>query len=279
MSKYLGDFAAGDTIDFMFTTFRPSTGAPFTLGGTPAVSVYKDNSTTQSTAGITLTASFDSVTGLNHVRITTSSDGTFYADGSTFECVITTGTVDSVSVVGSCIGRFTLRDQACLYPTTAGRKLDVSATGEAGIDLANVGSPTTTLNLSGTTISTSQQITSVSGSVGSIGTGGISSTSFASGAITNTVIATDAIGSDELATTAIEEIADGILKRKLDSSGNETSTTSSDRTVRNALRILRNKVDASTGATVDVYNESDTTVIWSANITTSASADPIVKVG
>lgn len=279
MSKYLGDFAAGDTIDFMFTTFRPSTGAPFTLGGTPAVSVYKDNSTTQSTAGITLTASFDSVTGLNHVRITTSSDGTFYADGSAFECVITTGTVDSVSVVGSCIGRFTLRDQACLYPTTAGRKLDVSATGEAGIDLANVGSPTTTLNLSGTTISTSQQITSVSGSVGSIGTGGISSTSFASGAITNTVIATDAIGSDELATTAIEEIADGILKRKLDSSGNETSTTSSDRTVRNALRILRNKVDASTGATVDVYNESDTTVIWSANITTSASADPIVKVG
>lgn len=279
MSKYLGDFAAGDTIDFMFTTFRPSTGAPFTLGGTPAVSVYKDNSTTQSTAGITLTASFDSVTGLNHVRITTSSDGTFYADGSAFECVITTGTVDGVSVVGSCIGRFTLRDQACLYPTTAGRKLDVTATGEAGIDLANVGSPTTTLNLSGTTISTSQQITSVSGSVGSIGTGGISSTSFASGAITNTVIATDAIGSDELATTAIEEIADGILKRKLDSSGNETSTTSSDRTVRNALRILRNKVDASTGATVDVYNESDTTVIWSANITTSASADPIVKVG
>lgn len=279
MSKYLGDFAAGDTIDFMFTTFRPSTGAPFTLGGTPAVSVYKDNSTTQSTAGITLTASFDSVTGLNHVRITTSSDGTFYADGSAFECVITTGTVDGVSVVGSCIGRFTLRDQACLYPTTAGRRLDVSAGGEAGIDLANVGSPTTTLNLSGTTISTSQQITSVSGSVGSIGTGGISSTSFASGAITNTVIATDAIGSDELATTAIEEIADGILKRKLDSSGNETSTTSSDRTVRNALRILRNKVDASTGATVDVYNESDTTVIWSANITTSASADPIVKVG
>jgi len=279
MSKYLGDFAAGDTIDFMFTTYRPSTGAPFTLGGTPAVSVYKDNSTTQSTAGITLTASFDSVTGLNHVRITTSSDGTFYADGSTFECVITTGTVDGVSVVGSCIGRFTLRDQACLYPTTAGRKLDVSTTGEAGIDLANVGSPTTTLNLSGTTISTSQQITSVSGSVGSIGTSGISSTSFASGAITSTVIATDAIGSDELATTAIEEIADGILKRKLDSSGNETSTTSSDRTVRNALRILRNKVDASTGATVDVYNESDTTVIWSANITTSASADPIVKVG
>jgi hypothetical protein len=111
MSKYLGDFAAGDTIDFKFTTFRPSTGAAYTLGGTPAISVYKDNSTTQSTAGITLTADFDSVTGLNHVRITTSSDGTFYANGSQFEAVITAGTVDSVSVVGACVGRFTLAAQ------------------------------------------------------------------------------------------------------------------------------------------------------------------------
>jgi hypothetical protein len=39
-----------------------------------------------------------------------------------------------------------------LKPTTAGRTLDVSAGGEAGIDLANVGSPTTTLNLSGVSI-------------------------------------------------------------------------------------------------------------------------------
>jgi hypothetical protein len=41
-----------------------------------------------------------------------------------------------------------------LTPTTAGRTLDVSTTGEAGVDWANVGSPTTTLNLSGTTIGT-----------------------------------------------------------------------------------------------------------------------------
>lgn len=39
-----------------------------------------------------------------------------------------------------------------LIPTTAGRTLDVSATGEAGVDWANVGSPTTALNLSGTTV-------------------------------------------------------------------------------------------------------------------------------
>jgi hypothetical protein len=119
----------------------------------------------------------------------------------------------------------------------------------------------------------------LSGSVGSVGTGGITTGSFAAGAINAAAIATDAIGSDELSSTAIAEIADGILARNLDSSGNEASTTSSGRTVRNALRILRNKVDASSGAQVDVYNEADTSVIWSQAITTSVSADPIVKVG
>ncbi len=41
-----------------------------------------------------------------------------------------------------------------LKPTTAGRTLDVSAGGEAGLDWANVGSPTTTIVLSGTTVGT-----------------------------------------------------------------------------------------------------------------------------
>ena len=45
-----------------------------------------------------------------------------------------------------------------LVPTTAGRTLDVSATGEAGVDWANVGAPTTTLALTGTTIATTQKV-------------------------------------------------------------------------------------------------------------------------
>ena len=45
-----------------------------------------------------------------------------------------------------------------LVPTTAGRTLDVSAGGEAGVDWANVGSPTTSLALTGTTIATTQKV-------------------------------------------------------------------------------------------------------------------------
>lgn len=55
--------------------------------------------------------------------------------------------------------------QAPLQPTTAGRTLDVSTGGEAGLDWANIGSPTTTVGLTGTTISTSQVVASVTAGV------------------------------------------------------------------------------------------------------------------
>lgn len=198
--KHLGDYDASTVIYGKFTTYRPSTGAAFALGGTPALSVYKDNSTTQSTSGVTLTADFDGVTGLNHFAIDTSADGTFYSAGSNFDIVITTGTVDSVSVVGSVVASFTIRKGAALKPTVAGRTLDVSTGGEAGIDWANIGSPTTAVNLSGTNIDPDQVVASVSGAVGSVGTGGITAAS----------IAADAIGASELAADAVTEIAAGV---------------------------------------------------------------------
>lgn len=166
--KHLGDYDAGGVLYTKFTTYRPSTGAPFTLAGTPVVSIYKDGSLTQGTTGVTLTVDFDGVTGLHHLAIDTSADGTFFSAGSHFEAVITTGTVDSVSVVGSCIASFSLRKDSALKPTVAARTLDVSAGGEAGLDWANIGSPTTAVNLSGTNIDTDQVVASVTGAVGSV---------------------------------------------------------------------------------------------------------------
>lgn len=139
MSKHLGDFDTSTVVYGKFTTFRPSTGAAYTLGGTPALSVYKDNSTTQSTTGVTLTADFDSVTGLNHFAIDTSADGTFYSSGSFFDVVITTGTVDSVSVVGAVVGSFTLRKTSALKPATAGRTLVVDSAGLADANVVKLG--------------------------------------------------------------------------------------------------------------------------------------------
>jgi hypothetical protein len=44
------------------------------------------------------------------------------------------------------------------YPTTSGRGIDVTTGGEVGIDWANIGSPTTTVNLSGTTVKTATDV-------------------------------------------------------------------------------------------------------------------------
>lgn len=183
---YYGDIAPSAVIDFKFTTKSSATGVPDTLSG-GTVSLYKDNNTTQSTAGVTLSANFDSVTGLNNVNIDTSADGTFYSAGSNFTAVLTAGTVGGVSAVGYVLGDFSIFNRSFLRPTTQGHTLDVSVTGEAGLDWANVGAPTTAVNLSATTISTAQVVASVTGAVGSV-TGAVGSvTGNVGGNVTGTV--------------------------------------------------------------------------------------------
>lgn len=105
--SYKGRISVGDIVDFKFTSRRFSSGAPFALAS-GAVKCYKSNSTAPSTAGITLTSTFASVTGLNHVRVETTSDSTFYAAGSQIDVVMDAGTVDAVSVVGEVVGRFVI---------------------------------------------------------------------------------------------------------------------------------------------------------------------------
>src|SRR3990167_3300713 len=209
--SYRGDINLGDTIDIKFCTVT-TTGAPTQLAGTPVISAYPDNSITQLTAGITLTVDFDGVTGLNNVRVV-ASGANGYATATNVALVITTGTVDSVSVVGEVVGTFSIENRSALMPTTAARTLDVSAGGEAGVDWANVGSPTTAQNLSATNIDVDQVVASVSGAVGSVAAGGITAAS----------IATDAIDADALAADAVAEIADGVWDE--DATGHQTLGT------------------------------------------------------
>src|SRR3990172_10708002 len=128
----MGDVALESTFDTKFTTVS-TTGAPTTLAGTPVISAYVGNSTTELTAGITLTVDFDARTGMHNVRVVaTAANG--YATASNYQLVITTGTVGGTSVVGYVIGEFSIENRSALRPTVAARTLDVSATGAAGID-------------------------------------------------------------------------------------------------------------------------------------------------
>lgn len=71
--------------------------------------------------------------------------------------------------------------------------------------------------------------------------------------------------------TAIQN-ADALLNRDMSTGTDSGSPTV--RTVRQALRFLRNKWSIS-GTTLTVTKEDDTTASWTASVTTDAAADPI----
>jgi len=83
-----------------------------------------------------------------------------------------------------------------------------------------------------------------------------------------------AIGEGEavLSTAGNNAIADALLKRDWTAVTGEAA-----RSMLNALRFLRNKVLIS-GATLTVNKEDDTTAAWTAAVTTSYNAQPVIGI-
>lgn len=239
------DYTLGDTIDLKFTTRRFSTGVPFALSG-GVISAYPDNSTTQLTAGITLTADFDGVTGLNNIRIV-ATGGNGYAAGVTYALVITTGTVDSVSVVGEVVGEFTLGRSAAFTRLGAPAGASVSADIATIDDFVDTEVAAIKAKTDQLTFTTANQVDAQALSIAAnaitaaaiatgaidadaiadnaidagaiaadaitaakIANGAIDAATFAAGAIDAAAIAADAIGASELAADAVTEIQAGL---------------------------------------------------------------------
>lgn len=156
MAPYLGDFRITKTVRFGWNSYAVA-GESITRATNGTISVYKDGNTTQSTTGVTDTEDFDSLTGVHYCAIDTSADGTFYSAGSDFMVVLSAATIDG-KTINAVLAHFSLENRSNLMPTTDGRKLDVSAGGEAGVDWANVGTPGSTVNLSATTVKTATDV-------------------------------------------------------------------------------------------------------------------------
>ena len=131
--KYLGNLTEDQVIDFKFSTHKAD-GTPITLAN-GVVKVYKDNATdTEINTGVTLSVDFDGVTGLHNVNIDTSA-AAFYAVASDYNVVITVGTVDGVSVVGTVLATFSIENRLnVLDELTAGHAVAGSA-GKALTDI------------------------------------------------------------------------------------------------------------------------------------------------
>jgi len=106
----------------------------------------------------------------------TVTDTAYYSDAEgTFTTLAITDTVSEIGTTGVY--------EISLSQTEMNHTLDVSAGGEAGLDWANIGSPTTAQDLSGTNIDVDQVVASVSGAVGSV-------SALAAGIINNTSVGT-----------------------------------------------------------------------------------------
>jgi hypothetical protein len=134
---YIGDFLSQATVYFYFTTHKAD-GTPITIAGSPTVRVYKDNNTTETTTGPTLTVGFDSVVGLHCVAIETTD--AFYTTGHDYKVVLTgTGTVDSVSVTGYMLGSFSIENR---FANPASIALEKAGIAGAKMDIADAPSAT-----------------------------------------------------------------------------------------------------------------------------------------
>lgn len=166
--QYLGDFSEDDTVYIPFNTFSsddPQASVTITNLADADIKVHKDGSTTEIvTDGATVAIDFDGVTGNHLVTIDTSAHAD-YSVGSDY-IVRMEGTTVDAGTVNAFIGSFSIENRhsaGALRPTTAGRTLDVTATGAAGIDWGNVENPTTAVDLSGTDIQLCDTITTYTG--------------------------------------------------------------------------------------------------------------------
>ena len=144
MTKYLGDFAAGQTVQLHFTTHAAngSPVAPSSAFVAADFRIYKDGSDTQrsSSAGVTVASPFDSVAGRHCVTVNTAdnTDAGFYVAGHDYRVEINSAkTVDGVSQSGVEIGSFSLQNR--YVPPTSSGGLDAAGVRAAlGMSAANL---------------------------------------------------------------------------------------------------------------------------------------------
>jgi len=168
MAEYYGDFSEDSTLYIPFNTFDsndPSASVTITNLADADIKVHKDGSATEIvTDGATVAIDFDSITGNHLITIDTSVDAA-YSTGSDYLVRIEGTTVDAATI-NAWVGSFSIENRhsaGALRPTTAGRTLDVTATGAAGIDWANVENQSTAVDLSGTDIQLADTTTTLTG--------------------------------------------------------------------------------------------------------------------
>lgn len=206
MVSFYGDYDLTETVIIPFNTFSsddPSASVTITNLASGDIKIHKDGSTTErdNDIGVTVTINFDSITG-NHIVSIDVSDGTdpgFYANGSRYQVRMEGTTVDGATI-NAWIGAFSIG--CTLRPTTDGRKLDVTTTGEAGLDFDNTSGTIDAAQLGGDCI-TAAKIADDAISSEHLNTGALTADAFAADALVAATFATGAFTADAFAANAL----------------------------------------------------------------------------
>jgi hypothetical protein len=142
VSKYYGDFRAGQVIRAAFNTVNASA-VPTTLSS-PSFVVTKDGAVVTPTGGVTLTPDADSIAGFNRLAIDTSTDAATFAAGSDYKVRLGgAANVGGVSVVGSVVAEFSIQNRAIAIDTLGRLLLQPTQTGVTIPAVTSVGTLTT----------------------------------------------------------------------------------------------------------------------------------------
>lgn len=116
---HLGDFLAGETVEFKWNTISNANGSASRVASPPngTISIYKNGSATQraSSSGITDTPDFDGLTGVHHLSIDLSdnADAGFYAAGNDYQVVVAGLTIDALTI-NAVIAEFSIENRSSL---------------------------------------------------------------------------------------------------------------------------------------------------------------------
>lgn len=275
---YYGDYPEDHTHVIIpintFSSNDPSASVTVTNLLNTDVHIHKDGAVAQrnNAAGITMTVDFDGITG-NHVLIIDTSDNTvadFYVTGKEYQVRVEGATVDA-GAVNAFVGTFSIERgggvlallknatygiDKLVRSTTPANTLDVSATGEAGLDFDNIKDATGAHTLTNITVPTVTTNTDMRGTDGANTTvpdaAGVAATpAEVATALTN-------INLDHLMKTAVAnnadmtaEVVDGTVLSNLMSKTSDTSTYAVADDSFEAVGDRVKDVETDTGTTLD----------------------------
>jgi len=136
----LGDYAEDATLDFFWNT-SDAAGASVDRTTDGEVRVYKGNSTTQTTTGVTDDEAFDGLVGVHHCRIVLTD--AFYVAGEDYSVVLSAATIDG-EVVNAAIAHFSIANRSSvailqkgIAQTAASLTITLATTASTVIDFYN----------------------------------------------------------------------------------------------------------------------------------------------